>query len=70
VTRKDRCQVLFDTIHWNTDTLSEGEHMKLKELVTQYQDLFALDNSELGSTNLVQHHIETGDARPIHQHPH
>ena len=66
VTRKDRCQVLFDTIHWNTDTLSEGEHIKL---LTQYQDVFAPDNSDLGSTNLVQHHIETGEARPIHQHP-
>ena len=30
--------------------------------------MFALNNSELNSTNLVQHHIETGDVNPIHQH--
>ena len=30
-------------------------------------DLFALDNSELGHTDLVQHHVDTGDNPPIEQ---
>ena len=30
--------------------------------------MFALNNSELNSTNLVQHHIETEDVNPIHTH--
>ena len=30
--------------------------------------MFALNNSELSSTNLVNHHIETGDVKPIHQY--
>ena len=66
---EDRSQVLLDTLQWKTDSLSESEHMKLKELLSEYQDVFALDNSELSSTDLVQHHIETGDVKPICQHP-
>ena len=66
---EDRSQVLLDTLQWKTDSLSESEHMKLKELLSEYQDVFALDNSELSSTDLVQHHIETGDVKPIRQHP-
>ena len=62
---EDRSQVLLDTLQWKTDSLSESEHMKLKELLSEYQDVFALDNSELSSTDLVQHHIETGDVKPI-----
>ena len=40
----------------------------MTKLISEYQDVFALNNSELNSTNLVQHHIETGDFNPIHQH--
>ena len=67
-TKNDHHKVLLDTLHWKTDSLSEDEAMKLKELLSEYQDLFVLNNSELSSTNLVHHHIETGDVKPIHQH--
>ena len=65
---KNNHKVLLDTLHWKTDSLSEDEAMKLKELLSEYQDVFALNNSELSSTNLVHHHIATGDVKPIHQH--
>ena len=65
---KNDHKVLLDTLHWKTDSLSEDEAMKLKEFLSEYQDVFALNNSELSSTNLVHHHIETGDVKPIHQH--
>ena len=44
-----------------------GEEMKcLKSLVCEYADVFALlDSSELGSTDLVTHTIDTGDSPPI-----
>ena len=38
-----------------------------KQLTTQNGDLFALDPSELGVTNVVQHTINTGDCTPINQ---
>ena len=33
----------------------------------QYADVFALDSSELGSTDIVTHTIDTADHPPIHQ---
>ena len=59
---------LLDTLHWKTDTLAENDSAKLSKLISEYQDVFALNNSELNSTNLVQHHIETEDVNSIHQH--
>ena len=37
------------TLHWKTDSLSEDETIKLKELLSEYQDVFALNNPELSS---------------------
>ena len=39
----------------------------LKSLVAEYSDVFALDMSELGLTDLVSHTISTGDSLPIRQ---
>ena len=44
----------------------EQKH-QLKELLLQNGDLFALDPSELGVANVVQHAINTGDSTPIRQ---
>jgi hypothetical protein len=41
----------------------------LEELVAQYEDIFAGDNEDHGQTNKVYHRIDTGEARPIRQHP-
>ena len=39
--------------------------LKLKDLITEYRDVFALTDEELGTTHVVEHHIDTGDTRPI-----
>jgi len=39
----------------------------LWKILVEYQDVFAIDNKELGCTDLVQHSIDTGDAPPIRQ---
>jgi len=41
----------------------------LRDLVGAYSDVFALNDSELGCTDIVQHVIETGDHPPIKQQP-
>ena len=41
----------------------------LKALLSQRTDIFEMDNSELGHSNVVQHVIDTGDSAPIKQHP-
>ena len=42
-------------------TLEDEERGELKELVLEYAQLFALNPSELGSTDMIQHTIDAGD---------
>lgn len=47
--------------------LSKSEHEQLQSLLADYSDVFALDPSELGTTDVVQLVIETRDSPPIRQ---
>ena len=49
--------------------MTAKEFDKLKKLLGEFSDVFALDDSELGCTGCVQHVIETGDHPPIKQQP-
>ena len=46
-----------------------NEAEQLEKLLLNSVDVFALDDSELGRTSLVQHAIDTGDHPPIKQQP-
>ncbi len=50
------------------DEFNEEQKKKLRDLLIEYEDIFAKHGSDLGRTNLVKHHIETGDERPVRQH--
>ena len=45
--------------------MEDGPRERLRELVCKYRDVFALRDSELGTTDLVEHHIVTTDSKPI-----
>ena len=45
------------------------EQEALKAFLIENADVFALDNKELGRTDIVTHCIDTGDHKPIHQTP-
>jgi hypothetical protein len=47
--------------------LSNGEFQELEELLAEYEDIFAVDSKYHGWPNKVYHHIDMGDAQPIHQ---
>ena len=49
--------------------LDLSEEQKLDSLLKSYRDVFAAKLSELGSTSIVQHYIDTGDSPPIRQRP-
>jgi hypothetical protein len=49
--------------------LSNGEFQDLEEILTEYEDIFAVDSEDHGRTNKLYYRIDTGDARPIHQPP-
>ena len=49
----------------NLQELSETESAQLRILLAEYSDLFAQFDSDLGSTEVVTHSINTGDHPPI-----
>ena len=61
-------QELFDET-CKRESLSPKVSKGLQDLLRKYDDLFARDSGDLGRTTLVQHSINTGDAKPIRQPP-
>ena len=64
---EERQEKLMTQLDFSEDHLSAAEKQELKAMVTQYADVFALDSSELGTTDVVEHHIHTGDSPPVRQ---
>jgi len=52
-----------------TEGRSEEEKVAVAELIKEYQDVFSKTNEDLGLTNICEHAIDTGDAKPIKQPP-
>ena len=48
---------------------SPEQKAQLASLLCKYSHAFSVDDHDLGLTNITQHVIETGDARPIKQPP-
>ena len=64
---KERICRLFKALNIDESNLMVDETALLRELVEEYSDIFALDSTELGTTELVTHTIDTGDSHPIRQ---
>ena len=47
--------------------LSDGDKTRAAELLEEFHDLFSMSKEDLGRTNRVQHHINTGDTTPVKQ---
>jgi hypothetical protein len=62
---QDLSSKLEDVVTAAKTHLTNGEFQELKELVTEYEDIFAGDDEDYEKTNKVYHRIDTGDARPI-----
>ena len=52
----------------NFQGLNVLEDFHFRQLLIDYEDVFAKDSYDLGKCNLVQHHIDTGDERPVKRH--
>ena len=48
---------------------SDAEKEQLYALLMEYSDVFSLSSGELGRTAVTKHHINTGDAQPVHLLP-
>ena len=66
---KLRCECLTTMLGLNgrVHGLSTDQLEKMKGVVEENHDVFALDDNELGCTDIVQHVINTGDHPPIKQ---
>ena len=49
--------------------LSEVGQRKVKDLTMRFQDIFSTHPDDIGTTNLLQHPIDTGNAPPVKQQP-
>ena len=64
---RDRKQKLLDALKLAEAPLDSAQQLRLENLLEHNADVFALDSSELGTTDLVTHSIETGDHVPTRQ---
>ena len=62
-----REEQLLDQLSLQVDHLHPEQQQQLRDLIISYSDVFALNASELGTTTLVTHTIDTGDSRPVKQ---
>jgi hypothetical protein len=62
-----RVDELFTQLKLDLKHLTPTEPEQLGSLLSSYSDVFAVDVSELGTTALVMHSIDTGDHRPVRQ---
>ncbi len=53
----------------NCDGLTPSEQDLLWQLLLEFRDCFSLSEDDVGRTDLIQHHIETGDTLPIRMRP-
>ena len=62
---RQRLRELVGLLPLKLDLLSEEEHQKLMKCLEANTDMFALNATELGTTSLVSHAIDTGESKPI-----
>ena len=69
VSREERRGRMGDTFNLPHGILEPGQTKGLEELLLSCEDVFSLDDDDLGCTSLVQHKVNVGDHLPIKQIP-
>jgi len=49
------------------DSITENACLALEAILIKHTDVFSQNENDLGKTDIVMHHIDTGDARPVRQ---
>ena len=66
---QDRLERLMEVLSLPLKKLSPEEAKQLTDLISEFSDVFALDDTRLGCMQMVQHSINTGNHAPIRQQP-
>ena len=64
---KERGFKLLEMLNLQIKHLTVEQQKSLTELLVNHSDVFTLKPTELGTTKIVSHHIDTGNHSPIHQ---
>ena len=62
-------KALQEVLERSTDNLTDSETERLQELLFNYKHVFSISDRDLGTTHMVQHRIDTGDALLIRIQP-
>ena len=65
--KQERLVKLKEAVTIHQSNLSSDQIASLVQLIEEYSDIFVLDATELGCTNLFTHSIDTGNSPPIRQ---
>ena len=60
-------ELLYAVAESTSASLTAPQRSKLFDTLLYYQNVFAMDDSDLGCTSQLQHHIDTGNAVPVRQ---
>src|SRR5919108_1916024 len=70
IPRDEIQDIRCNLIHGGVERLEDNQYRaQVYEIIKEFPDLVADDLSQLGRTNLYQHTIDTGEARPIKLNP-
>ena len=58
---------LNDLLHRSSPHLDTRQQGEVAAILTEFADVFAASDEDLGKTGVVKHRIDTGNARPIRQ---
>ncbi|XP_075908910.1 uncharacterized protein LOC142905724 [Petromyzon marinus] len=59
----------MDALCSGTNDLSDSQHAGLWNLLIEFADVFSKHKYDIGCTNLLLHHIDTGANAPVRQNP-
>ena len=60
---------LREVLEVDESRLTNVELAQLRQVIEDYDDIFAMSDFELGKTSVTHHSIDTGDHPPIRQPP-
>eukprot|EP00731_Ephydatia_muelleri_P032339 Em0023g846a len=66
---QESLESIITSLVCDAEDLSSEERKQLKELLHRFSDVISLSDSDIGRTEMIQHHINTENAKPVKQAP-